>query len=152
MQENVRLHKLEKLLLLYNLINTERSPTSITKNKISLIDVIITNKDYHQEKLATVVNLGYSDHKAQILHLNTDTLLRGHKKVKTRQFTEKSIEEFKCLLNKESWQEVFKTSEANATLQVCTDTFCYYFNTVLASKSVHVSKQQMDYSRHKSFQ
>jgi len=122
MQENVRPHKLEKLLLLYILINKERSPTSITKNTISLTDVIITNKDYH-EKLATVVDLGNSDHKAQILYLNIDTLIRGHKKVKTRQFTEKSIEEFKCLLNKESWQEVFKTSQANGTLQVCMDTF-----------------------------
>jgi len=82
----------------------------------------MSNKDYH-EKLATVVDLGYSVHKTQILYLNIDTLIRGHKKVKTRQFTEKSIEEFKCLWNKESWQEIFKTSEANATLQVCMDTF-----------------------------
>jgi hypothetical protein len=53
-----------------------------------LIVVFIKRKDYH-EKLATAVNLGYSDHKAQILHLKTDTLIRGHKKVKSRQFTEK---------------------------------------------------------------
>jgi hypothetical protein len=65
------------------LVNTDRSPASVTKNKISLIDVIITNNDYH-EKLVTVVYLGYSDHKSQILHLNIDTLIRGHKKVKTR--------------------------------------------------------------------
>jgi hypothetical protein len=62
LQENVRLHRIEKLLL-YNLTNTERSPTSIAKNTISLIDVIKTNKDYH-EKLSTVVDLGCSDHKA----------------------------------------------------------------------------------------
>jgi hypothetical protein len=48
----------------------------------------MSKKDYH-EKLATVVDLGYSDHKAQILYLNIDTLIRGHKNVKTRQFTEK---------------------------------------------------------------
>jgi len=67
--------------------------------------------------------LGYSDHKAQILHLNIDTLIRGHKQSQNNAIYCKSIEEFKCLLNKESWQEVFKTSEANATLQVCMDTF-----------------------------
>jgi hypothetical protein len=83
------------------LVNTDTAPTSVTQNKISLIDVIITNNDHH-EKLATVVYLGYSDHKSQILHLNIYTLIRGHKKVKTRQFTEKSIEEFIHLLNKES--------------------------------------------------
>jgi hypothetical protein len=36
----------------------------VTKNTISLIDVI-TKKDNH-EKLATVVDWGYSDHKVQI--------------------------------------------------------------------------------------
>jgi len=43
--------------------------------------------------------------------------------VKTRQFTESSVEEFKCLLSKESLQDVFKTLEVNATLQVFTNTF-----------------------------
>jgi len=43
------------------------------------MDVIITNKDNY-EKLATVVDLGYSDHKAQILHLYVNTLIREHKK------------------------------------------------------------------------
>ena len=66
------------------------------------------------------------------------------------QFTEKSIDEFKCLLNKESWKQVFKTSEVSANLQVYMDTFCYYFN--LSTNSVNVSKQQMDYSRYKNFQ
>jgi hypothetical protein len=46
-----------------------------------------------------------------------------HTKVKTRQFTERSVEEFKCLLNRESWQEVFNTLVINATLQVFMDTF-----------------------------
>jgi hypothetical protein len=36
--------------------------------------------------------------------------------VKTRQFTESSVGEFKCLLGKESLQDVFKTLEVNATL------------------------------------
>ena len=57
------------------------------------------------------------------MHLNIDTLIRWHKKVKTRQFTEKSVKEFQCLLKKESWQEVFKMSEVSATLHVCTDSF-----------------------------
>ena len=86
MQQSLRLHHLEKLLLLYNLINTVRSPTTVTRNAISLIDVIITNKDNH-EKLAIVVDLGYSVHKALILHLNVNTVIRKHKKVQSRHFT-----------------------------------------------------------------
>jgi hypothetical protein len=83
------------------LINTVRSPTRVTRNAISLIDVIITNKDNH-EKLVVVVNLSYSDHKALILHLNVNTIVRKHKQVESRHFSERSIEEFKCLLNEES--------------------------------------------------
>ena len=114
---SARLHELQKLLLLYNPINTVRSPTRFTKNIISLMDVIITNKD-NGAKLAMVVDLGYSEHKAQIVHLNVNTWVREHKKVKTRQFTERSTDKFKCVLNKEPWQEVFKSLEVNAILQV----------------------------------
>jgi hypothetical protein len=66
--------------------------------------------------------------------------MRKHKKVKLRHFTERHIEEFKCLLNKESWQEVFKALEVNATLQIFMDTFYYYFNIAFPCKSVFVSK------------
>jgi hypothetical protein len=56
--------------------------------------------------------------------------------VKTRQFTESSVEEFKCLLSKESLQDVFKTLEVNATLQVFTNTFCCYFNAAFSYVSM----------------
>jgi hypothetical protein len=45
MQESVRLHDMQELLLLCNLVNTVRSPTRVAKDTVSLIDVIITNKD-----------------------------------------------------------------------------------------------------------
>jgi hypothetical protein len=64
------------------------------------------------------MDLRYSDRKAQIPQLNVKTLVRKCKKIKSRQYSEKSMEEFKCLLNKESWQEVFQTSEVNSALQV----------------------------------
>jgi adenylate cyclase len=61
--------------------------------------VIITNKNSISE-LATVMVSGYSDHKAAILQLNVKTIVRKCKKIKLRQYSEKSTEEFKCLLNK----------------------------------------------------
>jgi len=75
MQDGVRLHDVQKLRLLHNLVSTVRSPTRVTKDTVSLIDVIITNKDRIGE-LATVMDLGYSDHKAQILQLNVKTIVR----------------------------------------------------------------------------
>jgi hypothetical protein len=55
------------------------------------------------------------------------TLVGKCTKIKSRQYSE-NIEEFKCLLNKESWQEVFQTSEVNSDLHVFMDTFDYYYN------------------------
>jgi hypothetical protein len=53
------------LLLRYNLINTVQSPTRIMKSTSTLIDVIIINKKYCMEP-ATVIELGLSDHQAQV--------------------------------------------------------------------------------------
>jgi hypothetical protein len=86
------------------------------------------------------MDLGYSDHKAQILQLNVKTIVRKCKKIKSRQYSEKSVEEFKCLLNKESWQEVLQTSEVNSTLLVFMDIFGYYFNTAFPYKLINLSK------------
>jgi exonuclease III len=100
MQESVRLHDVQELLSLRNLVNTVKSPT-VSKDKVSLIDVVITNKDSIGE-LAAVMDLGYLDHKAQILQLNVKTIVRKCKKIKSTQYSKESVVEFKYLLNKES--------------------------------------------------
>jgi hypothetical protein len=97
MQESVRLHDMQELLLLHNLVNTVRSSTRVTKDTVSLID-IISNKDIMGE-LTTVMDLGFSDHKAQILKLNVKTI-ENVKELNEGNILKKSIEEFKCLLNK----------------------------------------------------
>jgi len=57
---------LRDLLLRYNLVNTVQYPTRITKSTSTLIDVIMINKKYYMES-ATVIELGFSDHQAQVL-------------------------------------------------------------------------------------
>jgi len=57
---------LTNILLRYNLVNTVQSPTRITKSTSNLIDVIIINKQYYMEP-ATVIELGFSYHQAQVL-------------------------------------------------------------------------------------
>jgi hypothetical protein len=139
MQVSVRLHDIQELLSLHNFVNTVRSPARVTKDTVSLIDVIMINKDSTGE-LATVMDLGYSDHKAQIMQLNVEIIVRKCKRIKSRQYSEKSIEEFKCLLNKESWQKLFQTSEVYSALQVFMDILGYYFNMVFPYKLINLSK------------
>jgi len=88
MQVSVRLHDLQKLLSLHNLVNTVRPPTRVTKDTVSLIDAIITNKDSIGE-LATVMDLGNSNHKSQILQLNVKTIVRNVRKLNQGNILEK---------------------------------------------------------------
>jgi hypothetical protein len=67
MQESRRLCDMQELLSLHDLVNTVRS-TRVTKNTASLIDVVITDKESISD-IATAIDLGYSDHKAQVLQL-----------------------------------------------------------------------------------
>ena len=68
----------------YNVVNTVQSPTRITKSTSTLIDVIITNKKHFMEP-TTVIELGFSDHQADVLpvlrenHASVNRrVLKGH--------------------------------------------------------------------------
>jgi hypothetical protein len=133
MQRSKRMRDLQELLILYNLANTVRSPTRVTKNSASLIDVIIADKDIIRQ-IATVIDLGYSDHKAQVLQLPVKKVFKRRKAIITRQYSEKGVEKFKYMLSKESWQEVYLTSDVNSALQIFRNNFDYYFNIAFPYK------------------
>jgi hypothetical protein len=81
------------------MINAVRSLTRITPSTESLIDVIITNND-NPVSSTSVVDLGFSDHLAQIVRISIGKRNRRTKTIVRRQFTYKSTEEFKHLLSK----------------------------------------------------
>jgi hypothetical protein len=127
--------EVQNLLEGHDLINTVRSSTRITSSTESLIDVIIINKDT-PELRANVVDLGFSDHLAQIIKINIGKGNRRNKIVMRRQFTNNSVEEFKNLLSKQSWNEVFNHSDVNSSLKASMDTFLHCFNTAFPCKRV----------------
>jgi hypothetical protein len=133
MQESKRLSDMQELLSIHNLVNTVRSPTRVTRNTASLIDVVIPDKESISD-IATVTDLGYSDHKAQVLQLTVKNMLQKWKVVTSRQYSEKRIQKFKCLLSKEHWQEVYQTLEVNSALQIFMENFGYYFNIAFPYK------------------
>jgi hypothetical protein len=61
---------------------------------VSLMDVIIMTKDSIGE-LATVVDFGYLDYKAQIMKLNLKTIVRKCKKSKSRQYSKKKKKKYR---------------------------------------------------------
>jgi len=99
-------------------MNIVRLPTRITPSSESLIDVIVTNKD-NSEPGVSVVDLGLSNHLVQVVKINTDKGNRRNKiVVRRRQLTNNNIDEFKNLLSKESWNEVFDPLDVNSSSSV----------------------------------
>ena len=106
MVNNKKLQEVQNLLESYNVMNTVRSPTRITPSTESLIEVIITYKDIPILSTA-VVDLGLSDHLVQIVEINIGGENRRTKAVVRRQFKHNSVKEFKHLLPKEVWNDVY---------------------------------------------
>jgi exonuclease III len=100
LQENVKLIELKSLLQVYNLVNTVDLPMRIRKNTKSLIDVIIINNSNYT-KPSEIMDLGLSDHYAQVLSLCIKVLVSRLLKDRKGTFAEGSIEELKYNLNKE---------------------------------------------------
>jgi hypothetical protein len=123
------------------LINTVRCPTRITSSTESLIDIIIANRE-NPELRATVIDLGLSDHLAQIVRIHSE---KGNKQTKTivkRQFTDHGIEDFNNLLSQESWDEVVNLSDVNASLKAFVDIFLYFFNITFPYKGVKLREKK----------
>jgi hypothetical protein len=106
-------------------------PTTITENTKSLLDVIVINKDDHINQ-AVVLDLRYSDHQAQILHINVEKLKKGPVRIKKRQFTQ----EFNYLLSKESWLN----TEVNTKFNIFMDSILYYYNIAFPIQSSYLNE------------
>ena len=126
---------LTDLLLTYNLVNTVKSPTRITSSTKTL-DVIIINKT-HYSIPATVIELGLSDHQAQVLPVLNKTRSSANQRVLKRHFRENNIREFKYLLTKETWQEVLTETEVNAKFEVFMNLFMHSFDTAFPLELLH---------------
>ena len=128
------------LLLRYNLENTVKAPTRITPNTKTLLDVIIINKAHYTTPV-TIVELGLSDHQAQMLPVLNTTQNRTNQRTLKRLFSDNNISEFKYLLSKETWQEVFIETEVNAKYEVFMNSFMHSFDIAFPLKLVHEKRQ-----------
>ena len=135
--DNKRLQELQILLESYNMMNILRSLTRITPTTVSLIDVIVKNKDSPVLQTA-VVDLGFSDHHAQLVRTDTGKRIWSTKTRVLRQFTYNSITEFRHLLSNETWNNVYSCSDINLPLEAFLATFIHYFNVAFPLKRKHL--------------
>ena len=90
LHEDNNQQELVVLLLRYNLVNTVQSPTRI-KNVTTLIDVVITNRMHCMEP-ASIMELGLSDHQAQLLPVLCEHHGSVNARVWKRHFGKKILE------------------------------------------------------------
>jgi hypothetical protein len=88
------------------------------------------------------MDLGFSNHYAQVLSICTENHSSRPQRVRKRVFKEEGIKELQYVLNKETWQEMFLESEVNAKFNTFMDTFLYYFDTVFPLKVVQWREPQ----------
>jgi hypothetical protein len=137
LQTNSHTGELNNLLLQYNLKHAVNVPTRITKTTATLLDVVITNEKKSINSLK-IMDLGLSDHYAQILSIPILDFSNIPYRIEKRQFSEANVQEFLYLLNQVTWQEGYVESDVNAKFNTFMDVFLYCYNIAFPIKTVHV--------------
>ena len=104
------------------------------------MDGIITNNN-NQVLSTSVVELGFSDHLAQIARIDIGKRKRRTKTIARRQFTYSSIEDFKHPLSKELWNDVYNHLDVNSSLEAFLDMLLHCFNIAFQYKRVNLRER-----------
>jgi hypothetical protein len=91
------------------------------------MSVIVDNTN--DDMLIEILDMGYSDHLTQFLCKKLKKIPKGPLRTYTRLFTDNKVKEFKYLIQKETWKEVFECNEPNNSFKQFMNTVTYYFNT-----------------------
>jgi hypothetical protein len=74
------------------------------------------------------MDLGYSDHLAQLLYIKTKNVQSEAIGTYKRHSKEENVEEFQYLLQRKNWPEVLTAEEVNVSFNIFMDIISYYFN------------------------
>jgi exonuclease III len=127
------------LLQRHNLVNTIQSPTKITNNSITLLDLMVINKIWYKSP-ASVHELGLSYHLAQILSVTSSKPIHTPIKSWRRNFNKNNINKFTKLLEQARWQDVNLVSEANAKFDLFISKLIFLFNKAFPLRQVVTRK------------
>jgi hypothetical protein len=114
---------------MYNLINRVSTPTRLSNLSSSLIDIMITDGLNHDIMISNI-DLGFSDHKAQILYQRIDEPLINVIRKEKHNFTRENMNKFNHILNDELWGDVFACDDVNTSFQAFSAILWHHFNTV----------------------
>lgn len=135
--------KLLDLFQLYNFKFIVFEPTRYSNGKGSVLDNCFINFDIDQE--VKVINTNISDHFGIEITIKIKTKVMNHKR-RARLFNEPNRNCFYNLVEKESWTEVYNSSNTMTSFTIFYDLFLYYFN--LAFPEVLTNSQAKNKTKH----
>ena len=135
LQNNSLQKTLLNLLLSNNLLNTVQSPTRVSSNSCSLIDVMIRNKVFYPTS-TNVVEMVYSDHFALVMNIVIENFhVPLSEKTKRRVFSKRNIDLFNLRLIREVWDEVYHQTDVNKAYSLFLDKYRDLFLNMFKKKS-----------------
>jgi hypothetical protein len=137
---NLQLHT---MLNLYGLEAIVDVPTRIGARSQMAVDQIILNERLWEHNFE-VLQTGFSDHSAQILQVqmqNKSRITKGQSRVEgeyrmARTYSEENIQYLNHLLEKETWESIFKQKAANNAYNDFLGIFQYYYEIAIPRKWV----------------
>ena len=128
--------QLEYLLENYNLKGTVYFPTRITATTSSMLDIFIGKSSNFIIK--PHIN-GLSDHDAQLITLNDETIpAQNSKTIITRSFNKINTANFLNYLSYENWRDVFMENDTNSMYNNFLNTFLRGFNYSFPTFRKHI--------------
>ena len=112
----------------YNVVNLVNDPTRIHFNSSTSIDYMCTNFNSTDMSCDVVENV-ISDHTAQILSLNLNSVAKANEYMFTRLLSRRNYDTLLALINRETWFELYNCQDVNEAFTIFVNTLKYYIDT-----------------------
>lgn len=146
-QNNKISHMLEEVVMTGNCKILNIGPTRIANIKGNItattIDHVITNTE--SVTLLHNIDLGLSDHLAQVVSIDKDTVDKQSQKKKyvyKRCFKKDQVEQFLMMLQETNWEPVIKLNDVNLAFNLFMYKFNKYFNQAFPIRKIKICSRQ----------
>lgn len=123
-----------------------KEPTRVTPTSSTCIDLIFTN--FNDGKFFTTVEeLGFSDHKGTIIHLNIPNQIKQRVwSTKKRFFNQNNMQKFKLKLNTTNWDEIILNNKnINENYNMFNNTLTDILNECIPTRKIKLQTKHKKY-------
>ena len=143
--QNLKVRDFVNLIFQYSLVPIVNKPTRVTKNNATLIDYIITNSFMDQENLTGILKTDICDHFPIFIISVKHTLYSSDKKVTIRKriINADSIQEFRDILSKVNWGNLYSISNPNDAYEYFLKVFSAIYDLAFLVKTFSVKRKTL---------